>query len=155
MEQNLSFNWTALVEEARQRRKKINLTQAKLSMLAGVSTPTISNFENGNENVQVSSILKIFSVLGMINNRNLIFIDKKGALDFSKDTVVFFGIDGSKNIKCQISREGLEDYFDDSNNPVETFRKNRKRIEYEAKKKYLANKLEADGSILVKTEDLL
>jgi transcriptional regulator with XRE-family HTH domain len=131
------------------------MTQAKLAMLAGLSTPTISNFENGDENVQISSMLKILSTLDMVDNSNLVFDNKKEYYDPGKEMIVFLGNNGTKKIQCQISRQALTDNFGDNENLMKIFTKNRDKIEYAAKKKFWAKKFEDDMSILVKIEDLL
>ncbi|WP_373533458.1 helix-turn-helix domain-containing protein [Vampirovibrio sp.] len=66
MERQFQLNWTALVEEALRRRKALGLTQQRLAALASISTPTVSRFENHKEDIQLSSILAILKVLGML-----------------------------------------------------------------------------------------
>lgn len=153
MERQFQINWRALVEEAKQRRKEQRLTQKRLATLAGVSTPTISRFESGKKDIQLSSIINILTVLGMIDERNLTFMEPKERYDFSRAAVLFSGKDGEKIVQCAISQEALEDHFDDKD-PIKMFVANRERIEHEARRKYLTNKLEADGSILIRTTDL-
>lgn len=155
MERQFQINWAALVEEAKQRRKAQKLTQQRLAELAKVSTPTISRFENGEKDIQLSTILKIFAVLGMADERRLIFSDSSAHHDFDRGIVVFKGEDGNKTIKCAISDEALADHFDgDHKDPLKVFVSNRDRIEHEVRRKYLAGAIEADGSVLVKTSDL-
>lgn len=67
MERQFQLNWTALVEEAIKRRKALGLTQQRLAVLANISTPTVSRFENHKEDIQLSSILAILKVLGMLD----------------------------------------------------------------------------------------
>lgn len=67
MDQQLSLNWVALVEEAKRRRKTLGFTQQRLAALASISTPTVSRFENHKEDIQLSSILAILKVLGMLD----------------------------------------------------------------------------------------
>jgi transcriptional regulator with XRE-family HTH domain len=155
MEGNFRINWPAIVEEARQRRKRQKLTQRRLGELAGVSTPTISRFESGEKDIQLSSVTSILAVLGMMDDRTLIFADKGARYDSLRDVAVFEGKDGDKTIRCAISREALEDHFEgDNKDPPKVFRANRDRIEHEARRKYLAGRLEADGSVLIRTADL-
>ena len=54
MERNIRLNWQSLVEEARRRRKELKLTQQRLAAIADVSAPTVSRFENGEKNIQLS-----------------------------------------------------------------------------------------------------
>jgi hypothetical protein len=58
-------------------------------------------------------------------------------------------------VRCEITREALDDDFGgDGKDKLEVFRANRLAIEQEARRKYLAGRREADGSILIRTEDL-
>jgi len=131
------------------------LTQQRLATLAGVSTPTVSRFESGEKNIQLSSVTSILGVLGMMDERTLIFPESDGQYDSVRMVVLFSGVDGDKVVPCAISREALEDYFDgDNKEPVKVFRNSRERIENEARRKYLFGRLESDGSVLIKTEDM-
>jgi transcriptional regulator with XRE-family HTH domain len=155
MERKFRINWPAIVEEAKQRRKRQKLTQQRLSELAGVSTPTISRFESGEKDIQLSSVTSILGVLGMIDDRTLVFADKDARYDSVRDVAVFEGKDGNKTIRCAISREALDDHFyGNTNDPLKVLRANRDRIEHEARRKYLDGRMEADGSILIRTGDL-
>lgn len=155
MEWQFRINWQALVEEAKQRRKEQKLTQAKLGDLAGVSTPTISRFESGEADIQLSTVLAILGILGMTDKRMLVFPAPEEFYDRIHLVVGFTGEDGERVIHCAISMEALEDHFGgDFKNPLKSFIANRERIEHEARRKYITRKLEADGSVLVKTEDV-
>jgi transcriptional regulator with XRE-family HTH domain len=155
MEWQFRINWQALVEEAKQRRKQQKLTQAKLASLAGVSTPTVSRFENGEMDIQMSSVLSLLKVLGMTDQRMLVFPSPAEFYDPMRMVVSFSGKDGDRNILCAISREALDDHFGgDNKDLMKVFIVNRNRIEHEARRKYLADELEIDGSVLVKTEDI-
>ena len=160
MEWQFRINWPAIVEEAKQRRKTQKLTQQQLAILAGVSTPTVSRFENGEKDVQLSSIMNILGILGMVDKRVLLFsITEEPEPEFSKKTMRFTGKDGNTTVICQISYEALADHFKPHSNkgqraPLDIFIANRERIEAEARRKYLANQLEADGSVFIRTTDL-
>ncbi|MFH0799512.1 MAG: DUF1488 family protein [Pseudomonadota bacterium] len=155
MERQFQINWSALVEEAKQRRKNQKLTQKRLATLADVSTPTVSRFENGEKGIQLSTIISIMTVLGMIDERQLVFPEPKERYDFDREVVLFSGKDREKTVRCAISQEALEDNFGkDGKAPLKMFVANRERIEHEARCKYLTNNLEADGSILIRTSDL-
>jgi len=65
MERNIRLNWQHFVEEAVKRRKEQKLTQEQLSVLAGVSKPTLNSFEQGKTSVRLDSALKILRVLGL------------------------------------------------------------------------------------------
>lgn len=154
MERQFQLNWQALVEEAKQRRKKQNLTQEKLALLANVSTPTISRFENGSKDIQLSSILNILNMLGMLDQRGLIFPETAN-VTVESGAVVFWGQAEGQSIRCAISTEALEDHFKSKNkNPLKIFLENKSLIEHEAVRKFLKNQFESDNFILIKTQDL-
>jgi transcriptional regulator with XRE-family HTH domain len=155
MEWQFCINWSAIVEEAKQRRKAQRLTQARLAKMAGVSTPTLSRFENGEKDIQLSTVISILSVLGMNDQRRLIFPKPNEHYDSRRMVVVFTGRDSNKVIQFAISREALEDHFNSNGKDVlKCFQANRERIEHEARRKYLTNSFEGDGSILLKTGDI-
>jgi transcriptional regulator with XRE-family HTH domain len=52
MECDVRLNWEFLVEEARQRRKAQGVTQRRLAEIAGVSTPTVSRYEQADRDIQ-------------------------------------------------------------------------------------------------------
>lgn len=153
MERQFCINWQAIVEEAKQRRKAQRLTQSRLAEMAAVSTPTISRFESGDKDIQLSTVMRILTVLGMNDQRSLIFPERK-AYSASR-TVIFLGKDGDKEVVCAISDEALADHFHgDGQNPLKVFQANRENIEHQARRKYLAGNLEIDGSIFLRTEDI-
>jgi transcriptional regulator with XRE-family HTH domain len=154
MEKRFRINWPAIVEEAKQRRKAQRLTQERLAELAGVSTPTISHFESGKKDIQLSTINSILRVLGMLDERMLNFPDPKPRYDSARMSVVFEGRDDTQTVRCAISDEALEDHFGDTDDPLGTFRANRERIESEARRKYLAGDVKPDGSVLIVSMDL-
>ena len=65
MERNIRLNWLELVEEAVNRRKSQGLTQEQLSILAGVSKPTLSSFEQGKLTITLQNAIKILQELGL------------------------------------------------------------------------------------------
>ena len=126
-----------------------------MAAIAGVSTPTISRFENGAKDIQLFTALSILTALGMNDQRNLIFPEKNERYDFSRMAVLFTGLDDETTIHCAISCEALQDHFDrDGKDPLSLFRLNRLRIEHQARRKYCSENLEIDGSILLKTRDI-
>lgn len=91
----------------------------------------------------------------MMDGRTLKFSGSDERYDTGRMVVLFSGNDGDKVVPCAISREALEDHFEgDNREPVKVFREHRERIAYEARRKYLAGRLESDGSVLIKTADL-
>lgn len=161
MEWNLRLNWSVIIQEAKQRRKKQKLTQAKLAQISGVSTPTISRFENGEKDIQLSSVISILEMLGMVDKRELIFTDlgdfvHEPFYDPLEMVIWFRGKDDNKEILCGITHGALVDYFGGSQSPdkLKAFLSNREAIEHEARRKYIAGKLEPNGRVMVKSEDL-
>ena len=74
---------------------------------------------------------------------------------FDREVVVFWGQDGETRVRCEISQEALDDHFGgDGKDKLEVFRASRQAIEQEARRKYLAGEREADGSVLIRSEDL-
>jgi transcriptional regulator with XRE-family HTH domain len=65
MERNLRLDWQSLVDEAIKRRKEQRLSQEKLALLAGVSKPTLNDFEQGRTSITLASALKILAMLGL------------------------------------------------------------------------------------------
>jgi len=133
----------------------MKVTQKQLAMLAKVSTPTVSRFENNEKDLQLSSVLAILEVLGMTDRRNLVFTDETFSRD-PGDAIAFWGQDGETRIHCRISREALDDHFSESDRlkPEAAFKKHRKEIESLARRKYLYGERELDGSVLVRTLDI-
>lgn len=134
----------------------MRLTQKQLATLADVSTPTISRFEQADEDIQLSSVLPILDALGLSDKRTLGFLDE----DYRYGTVegvMFWGQDGEKRILCKISREALDDHFSEHDRlrPEAAFRKYRRDIEAMARRKYLLGQSEPDGTVLIRTNDLV
>jgi hypothetical protein len=103
----------------------------------------------------MSTITNILGVLGMLDERVLVFPDAHAHYDPTRMVVLFKGQDGDKSIPCAISREALDDHFDgDNKDSLKVFKANHERIEHESRRKYLAGLLESDGSVLIKTMDL-
>ncbi len=65
MEQYKKFSWEEIVSRAVKRRKELGFTQKHLALLAEVSTPTISRFENNDQDIKLSSALAILNALGV------------------------------------------------------------------------------------------
>jgi transcriptional regulator with XRE-family HTH domain len=154
MERHFQINWPLLVEEALLRRRRMKLTQRQLAMLANVSTPTVSRFEQASKDVQLSSVLAILDVLGMTDRRTLTF-DAAAARDVD-DSIVFWGSDGETRVRFRISRAALDDHFSDGDRlrPDAAFKKHRRDIEGLARRKYLLGQCEPDGSVVIRTGEL-
>ena len=65
MERNIRLNWLELVDEAVKRRKSQGLTQEQLSILVGVSKPTLNSFEQGKLTITLQNAIKILQELGL------------------------------------------------------------------------------------------
>jgi len=90
-----------------------------------------------------------------LERRGLTFPAPHEGYVFDRDVVVFWGRDGDKRVRCEISRGALDDHFHgDGKDKLEVFRTNRAAIEEEARKKYLAGRTEPDGAVLIRTMDL-
>jgi transcriptional regulator with XRE-family HTH domain len=62
----MQLNWLDLVNAAKKRRKEYRLTQAQLAVLAGVSKPTLNNFEQGKTTLTLESAFKILKTVGLL-----------------------------------------------------------------------------------------
>jgi transcriptional regulator with XRE-family HTH domain len=134
----------------------MSLTQKQLASLASVSTPTISRFEQADEDIQLSSALPILEALGLTDKRTLGFLDDEYQYK-TTEGVSFWGHDGERRMLCRISREALDDHFSERDRlrPDAAFRKYRREVEASARRKYLLGQTEPDGSILIRTGDLV
>ena len=89
------------------------------------------------------------------DNKELIFPAPGERYDSSRDIVVFWGQDRAQRVRCAISQEALDDYFDgDHGNKLDVFRKDRPAIEEIARGKYLYGRVEPDGTVLIRTTDI-
>ncbi|MGD0632152.1 MAG: DUF1488 domain-containing protein [Terracidiphilus sp.] len=76
--------------------------------------------------------------------------------DTSSGVIVFWGQDMAQRVRCAISREALDDHFHgDNRDKLEVFRENRPAIEDIARSKYLSGRVEPDGTVLIRTADIL
>ena len=66
MERSVRLNWDLLVKEAIKRRKERKTSQCRLGTIAEVSQPAVSRFERQEQDIQLSSAIKILDVLGLI-----------------------------------------------------------------------------------------
>ncbi len=65
MERNIQKHWQKIVEEIKQVRKAQKISQKRLAAITGISTQTISRLEQGREDIQLSTVLKILDAFGM------------------------------------------------------------------------------------------
>jgi len=89
-----------------------------------------------------------------LDRRYLQFPKPEEKYNSDRGVVVFWGQEGETRVRCEISREALDDHFHgDNKDKLKVFRSNRRAIEEEARRKYLAGLSEAHGSILIRTLD--
>ena len=75
---------------------------------------------------------------------------------FDRGVVAFWGQDADTRVRCEISQDALNDHFGgDGKEKLQVFRANRKAIEDFARKKYQAGEVKPDGSVLIRTLDLV
>jgi hypothetical protein len=90
-----------------------------------------------------------------LERRDLKFPAPEERYSFDRGVVSFWGQDGETRVRCEISRETLDDHFHgDNKDKLEVFRANRRAIEEIARRKYLAGQTEPDGSVLIRTREL-
>ena len=90
----------------------------------------------------------------MIDGRDLHFPEQAEGYVFDREVVGFWGQDGVTRVRCEISEEALRDHFDgDGKDLLDLFRANRRVIEREARRRYLAGRIEPDGSVLIRSSD--
>jgi hypothetical protein len=74
--------------------------------------------------------------------------------DGRRDVAMFGARVGAKNVLCAVSLEALVDHFRaDPRQPLATFRQHRATIEELARRLIQAQRFEADGSILIRSQD--
>jgi hypothetical protein len=77
------------------------------------------------------------------------------AYDFDKDAANFPADVNGTRLICRISREALEDRFNSIGEDIlDCFRENRTAIEVKARALIEKNRLESDGSILIRSNDI-
>jgi Fic family protein len=93
--------------------------------------------------------------VGAVAGKELNFMEGGERYVFDREVVMFWGRDGEKRVRCEISREALDDHFGgDGKDKVEVFSAHRRAIEDIARRKYLAGQTEPDGSVLIRTLEL-
>ena len=70
-----------------------------------------------------------------------------------RQIVQFYAVDQLNRIPCAISKEALDDHFENGASPLDIFRSNRDTIEAIASKLIAHDRFESDGSILIRTSD--
>jgi len=93
-----------------------------------------------------------------IPNLDLTFDNSPVQYDYSRDVATFAGRALGNTVRCEISREALDDHFGtdglDQAGRIEAVRKNRSKIEQMAHIKYLSWPIEEPNAILIKTADV-
>jgi len=76
------------------------------------------------------------------------------AWDGNRDVVTFLADVDEKRIHCAVSLEALQDNFGGNHSaPLDCFRANRGAIEAKAERLIHHGRFEADGSILIRSQD--
>lgn len=123
-----------------------------------MSTPTVSRFEGGDKNIQLTSALAILDVLGLVERPVIEFPDKIERVDFDRDIVLFPARTPEGEVTCAIGGEALEDHFEargiSERALLAAFRAHRAEIEELARQQFLARRRLADGTVLIRTEDV-
>ncbi len=65
MERNIQKYWQKEVAKIVKARKRRELTQERLATIAGISTQTLSRFEQAKEDIQLSTVLKVLDMFSM------------------------------------------------------------------------------------------
>jgi hypothetical protein len=124
------------------------LTDHEVRLLEGVVNDAFADFREGGPD-------KAHDADEAPQRHELEFPEPNEQWVFDREVVVFWGQDVDMRVRCEISREALDDDFrGDGKEKVQVFRANRKAIEDFARKKYLAGQIEPDGSVLIRTLDL-
>ena len=66
-ERNIRLDWSEFVLEAVNRRKIQGFTQTQFAILAGVSKPTLSKFEQGKTTISLDNAFKILRLVGLVS----------------------------------------------------------------------------------------
>jgi hypothetical protein len=94
----------------------------------------------------------------MIPGLDLTFNNPPARYDFGRDIVTFTGKALATPVACAISREALDDHFGTDGlgqkGRIETFNRNRSKIELMARIKYLSWPIDEPDSVLIKTTDV-
>jgi len=123
------------------------LSDDEVRLLEGVVNDAFDDFED-------SGLDRIHGVEEAPQRHELEFPEPREQWVFDRQVVVFWGQDGDKRVRCEISQQALDDNFQgDGKDKVQVFRANRKEIEDFARKKYLEGRTEPDGSVLIRTLD--
>ncbi len=95
----------------------------------------------------------------MLDRSALAFPNEPANYNWDREIVSFSALDGSDRVSCAISEEALWDHFDlrkpGRRTATAVFAANRKRIEYLAKRKFTRKQLEPDGSVLIRSSEIL
>lgn len=91
----------------------------------------------------------------MTDQRRLDFPELRPLYLSDRMVVQFWGKDADKRVCCEIAETALDDHYQgDNKDKLKVFKENQAAIEHEARRKYLDDRTEADGSVLIRTDDL-
>lgn len=94
----------------------------------------------------------------LIPGLDLQFYAPQARYDFDRDVVTFLGEAGSREVRCAISREALDDHFGadglDKEGRLKRFRENRETIENMMREKFLNLPVQEIGGVLIKSKEV-
>ena len=110
---NWQLDWQEIVDEAHRRRKERKLPMRRLAAQANVSLPTVLRFEKNQRDIQLSSVLAILNVLGMVAKRVEGALLIKGPPDgpYEVRFAPNAGAGGELEIRPAANRAALDDLF--------------------------------------------
>jgi transcriptional regulator with XRE-family HTH domain len=105
------LDWQEIVDEAHRRRKERKLPMRRLAAQANVSLPTVLRFEKNERDIQLSSVLAILNVLGMVAKKIEGALLLKGPPDgpYEVRFAPNMGAGGELEINLVASRAALEE----------------------------------------------
>jgi hypothetical protein len=125
------------------------LTDAEVTSLEAIVHDAFQGFEGRGRNEGEGAMSDDMAA------HDLEFPAPRPSYDFNREVVTFWGQDGDRRVRCEISQEALDDHFGgDNRDKVEVFTTNRRAIEDLARKKYVEGRVEPDGSVLIRTVEL-
>lgn len=155
MPADLHFNWPLLVDEAVRRRKALRLTRGRLAARAKVTIEAVARFEEGKTGTRISAVLAILTALGMDDKRDLKF-DGSFYIDID-DSVLAWSYDRGVQVRCRIMYDALTALRRPKPKDERTewiYMAVQRKLEAVARRKYMLGRIEPNGEVVVRKEDL-
>lgn len=144
------INWQDLIEKSKKLCKEQQCTSKQLAAHASVSPDIISKFEKGEEDIQLSDVLKILNALEALFQSSLEFQDEAikngGFMEFIAQNKK------NESVCFKISRNTLNDFFSHEENFPLVFKEHKEEIHKIARLKYLYSR-ETSGPIRIDLAD--